>query len=180
MATSGGAARPSSTAARPAAHCTGGSIRGTGDPNPAHGDRAFLATRCTNAKRKLAALADSLGLQFQIDRRCLLWTRAELGGGPDPQLRNGRVGDEGRRLLLSQRSLRGQRRRRDRRLHVPHGGAAVRAAFVGEECVLGAKSACLGRATLGNTVTRAPFACVRRLVPTIGWWSGIPAASSGK
>lgn len=140
-------------------------IYGTGDLNPAHGGRAFLAVGFPHVRRKLAEEARGVGLEFQtyIDRRSLVGREAELGTGV---------------LVLSFSMIASGTTLGDFSLVMAHcqagansrigsftslmAGAAVGGSTVGDDCLLGLRSVALDGARLGERVTLAPLACVRR------------------
>lgn len=154
-------------------------IYGTGDLNPAHGGRAFLAVGFPQVRRKLAEVAGGLGLEFQtyIDRHSLVGREAELGTGV-LVLRFSMVASGttlGDFSFVSAHCEAGANSKIGSFTSLM-AGAAVGESTVGDECVLGLRSVCLDGARLGDRVTVAPLACVRRrTVPDDSLVVGNPA-----
>lgn len=142
------------------------------------GQRAILAVGDPSARRALVERLNPRGLDWQtfVDRRSVVGREAELGRGTivlsfamiASSVKLGsfcfiyayaRVGT-GSEIGAYTSVLT---------------GASVGESSIGEECLLGLNSACLGGAVLANRVTVAPMTLVRRPVPAGALVAGYPA-----
>ncbi len=153
-------------------------IKSMADLQPAQGQPAFIAIGFPDVRRLMVERGNSLGLEWQtyIDRRSLVGQEAQIGMGTlilsfAMVASSVTIGDF---AYLSSYS------------HVGSGStigaftslmasASIGETVVGEDCVIGLKSACLDGISLGDRVTVAPFTFVRRSVPSDRLVAGTPA-----
>jgi acetyltransferase-like isoleucine patch superfamily enzyme len=139
---------------------------------------AFLAIGFPAERRMMQQKVAHLGLDWQtfIDRRSQVGSHAEIGVGSlvlsVAMVASGvRVGDFS---YLSSYSYAGTCAVLGRFVALM-AGATAGDCVVGDDCILGLKSACIDGAVLGSSVTVAPYTLVRKAVPDGSLVTGNPA-----
>lgn len=152
-------------------------VWGTSDAAPRGVGRAFVAIGDAGLRRRLIDDVAGLDLDWQtyVDRRSVVSEDASLGRGSVvlsfAMVGSGvTTGEHCLFLCYSHASFGTSLGRRTSLMSA----AGVGECAVGEDCVLGLRSACVGT-SLGDRVVVAPFSFVRRPVPSDSLAAGNPA-----
>jgi acetyltransferase-like isoleucine patch superfamily enzyme len=157
--------------------CYGLPVFGSADYDPALARSAFLAIGFPEMRRAMAARLAPIGLTWQrfVDRRAMVGRHATLGEGV-LVLSFAMVASSVRIGAFSYLSS---------YAHVGTGAsvgeyssilpaASIGKSAIGDDCVIGLRSACLDGASVGDGTVVAPFTLLRKPVPAGAFVAGSP------